>query len=89
MTKLSRAGRGDHAEQRRDGKDVINDIADETSERAEVAHEMQKIDYDSGGYIIPCFPPFIDGHTTRVKGIAPARVGRPLFNYDFKEMWLT
>ncbi|MGH9303091.1 MAG: ABC transporter substrate-binding protein [Acidimicrobiales bacterium] len=58
------------------------------SKRYEVAHELQKIDYDSGGYIIPYFPPLIDGHRTRVHGVAPARTGRPLFNYDFKILWV-
>ena len=61
----------------------------DTSKRYELAHELQRIDYDQGGYIIPFFPPLIDGHTSHVHGIAPAKVGRPLFNYDFKSMWLT
>lgn len=59
------------------------------AKRSEIAHEMQRIDYESGGYIIPYFPPLIDGHTTKVHGVAPAKVGRPLFNYDFKILWLS
>lgn len=59
------------------------------AKRTEIAHELQRIDYESGGYIIPYFPPLIDGHTTQVQGLAPAKVGRPLFNYDFKILWLT
>ncbi len=58
------------------------------TKRYAIAHELQRIDYDSGGYIIPFFPPLIDGHGKRVHGVAPARTGRPLFNYDFKILWL-
>ncbi len=61
----------------------------DSAKRTEIAHEMQTIDYDSGGYIIPFFPPLIDGHTTKVQGVHPARVGRPLFNYDFKNFWFS
>jgi peptide/nickel transport system substrate-binding protein len=60
----------------------------DNARRTAIAHEMQRIDHESGGYIIPYFPPLIDGHAARVHGIAPARVGRPLFNYDFKILWL-
>ncbi|MHB1884219.1 MAG: ABC transporter substrate-binding protein [Acidimicrobiales bacterium] len=61
----------------------------DSSKRSEIAHEMQRIDYDAGGYIIPYFPPLIDGHAKKVQGLAPAKVGRPLFNYDFKSLWLS
>ena len=37
--------------------------------RNEIAHEMQMIDYNEGGYIIPFFPAVIDGYAPNVNGI--------------------
>lgn len=55
--------------------------------RADIAHEMQLIDYDSGGYIIPYFPPVIDGYSTRVKGAVASKTGVSFNRFDFKNMW--
>jgi peptide/nickel transport system substrate-binding protein len=57
--------------------------------RTEMAHEMQQIEYDEGGYIIPFFPPVIDGYGTNVGGIVPSRIGLSLNAYDFKGVWLS
>lgn len=57
------------------------------SRRTDIVHEMQRIDYDSGGYIIPYFPPVIDGHSRSVEGLKPSRVGVSLGNYDFASVW--
>lgn len=57
------------------------------SKRADIAHEMQLIDYDSGGYIIPYFPPVIDGYATRVKGTVRSKTGISFNDFDFKNMW--
>jgi peptide/nickel transport system substrate-binding protein len=56
--------------------------------RTEMAHEMQQIEYDEGGYIIPFFPPVIDGYGTNVGGIVPSKIGLSLNAYDFKGVWL-
>lgn len=48
---------------------------------------MQLIDYDSGGYIIPYFPPVIDGYSTRVKGAVASKTGVSFNRFDFKNMW--
>ncbi len=56
--------------------------------RTAIAHEMQAIDHSIGGYIIPYFPPTIDGYAKRVQGVAPTRVGLSLGAYNFKAMWL-
>jgi peptide/nickel transport system substrate-binding protein len=50
---------------------------------------MQMIDWTEGGYIIPYFPPVIDGHLARVEGIVPNKTGLSLNKYGFKSMWLT
>jgi peptide/nickel transport system substrate-binding protein len=56
--------------------------------RTAIAHEMQAIDHSIGGYIIPYFPPTIDGYRKNVKGVAPTKVGLSLGAYNFKAMWL-
>jgi peptide/nickel transport system substrate-binding protein len=57
--------------------------------RTELAHEMQQIEYDEGGYIIPFFPPVIDGYSPNVGGLVPSKSGLSLGAYDFKNVWLS
>jgi peptide/nickel transport system substrate-binding protein len=57
--------------------------------RTQIIHEMQQIDYDEGGYIIPYFPPIIDAYAKNVQGFHPSKVGVPLGDYDLKHLWLT
>jgi peptide/nickel transport system substrate-binding protein len=57
--------------------------------RTAIAHDMQEIDHSIGGYIIPYFPPTIDGYAKNVSGVAPTKAGLSLGAYDFKAMWLT
>jgi peptide/nickel transport system substrate-binding protein len=59
------------------------------AKRIEIAHEMQMIDYTEGGYIIPFFPPVIDGFAPNVGGVVTSKVGISFNQYDFKSMWLT
>lgn len=56
--------------------------------RADIVHEMQQIDYDEGGYIIPYFPPVIDGYAASVHGLVPSKVGVSLGNFDFSRVWI-
>ena len=59
----------------------------DSHKRAEIAHEMQMIDYTSGGYIIPNFAPVIDGYANDIHGVVPSRYGIPLGNYTLYKMW--
>lgn len=59
------------------------------AKRAEISHEMQMIDYERGGYIIPYFAPVIDAHGKHVQGIVPSRTGLSLANFNFAPVWLT
>jgi peptide/nickel transport system substrate-binding protein len=61
----------------------------DTAKRQELAHEMQLIDYTDGGYIIPFFPPVIDGYGSNVNGLIPSKGGLSLNAYDFKQLWLS
>jgi peptide/nickel transport system substrate-binding protein len=61
---------------------------DETKRR-ELSFEMQRIDYNEGGLIIPFFPPVIDGYGANVHGLVPSKGGLSLNAYDFKRLWLS
>jgi len=61
----------------------------DTAKRQELAHAMQLIDYTEGGYIIPFFPPVIDGYGANVNGLIPSKGGLSLNGYDFKQLWLS
>jgi peptide/nickel transport system substrate-binding protein len=49
-----------------------------------IEHEMQLIDFNEGGYIIPAFIDTLDAYSTKITGYAPARVGQPLSDFDFE-----
>jgi len=59
------------------------------TKRTEIAREMQAIEHDEGGYIIPYFPPVIDGYGPNVNGLVESKSGAALNNYRFREMWLS
>jgi len=61
----------------------------DNSKRQELAHAMQLIDYTDGGYIIPFFPPVIDGYGANVNGLVPSKGGLSLNAYNFKQLWLS
>ena len=59
----------------------------DASKRAELADEMQMIDYTQGGWIIPYFPPVIDGFGKDIQGVVPSLYGESLGNFGFYKMW--
>jgi peptide/nickel transport system substrate-binding protein len=52
--------------------------------RKQIEHEMQQIDFNEGGYIIPAFIDALDAYSTKITGYAAARVGQPLSDFDFE-----
>lgn len=58
------------------------------AKRVPLVHEMQLIDYSQGGYIIPFFPPVIDGVAANVHGVSPTKTGAPLNNYNWRTVWI-
>src|SRR4051812_40011327 len=61
----------------------------DSSKRIEIEHEMQKLEYDLGGYIIPYFNSLIDGHSTKVAGLTPSKGTLNLagFGHGFRPIW--
>jgi peptide/nickel transport system substrate-binding protein len=63
----------------------------DAAKRKELTHQIQQIDYDQGGYIIPWFTPTLDGYSSRVHGIVvePHSTGLPLNAFRaLKKTWL-
>jgi peptide/nickel transport system substrate-binding protein len=56
-----------------------------TSVRKEIEYEMQKIDFDQGGYIIPCFVDSLDAYSSNLTGFQTGKVGEPLGNFNFED----
>ncbi len=61
----------------------------DVNKRAEICHEMQTIEYKSGGNIIPYWAPVIDGFVSRVQGLTPTISGQALHDYDLSQVWLS
>ena len=63
--------------------DQANATAD-PAVRKEIEHEMQMIDFNEGGYIIPAFIDALDAYSTKITGYSAAKVGQPLSDFDFE-----
>jgi peptide/nickel transport system substrate-binding protein len=63
--------------------------ATDSSKRIDIEHQMQKLEYDMGGYIIPFFGSLIDGHSPKVKGFAPSKgtLNLTSFGHGYRTIW--
>lgn len=63
--------------------------ATDQAKRTEIEREMQKIEYDIGGYIIPFFGNLIDAHSTKVKGLVESKGTLNLTSYGhgYRTIW--
>ena len=52
--------------------------------RRNIEHEMQMIDFNEGGYILPAFIDALDAYSTKITGYSAAKVGQPLSDFDFE-----
>jgi peptide/nickel transport system substrate-binding protein len=61
----------------------------DTNKRIDIQHQMQKYEYDIGGYIIPYFNALIDGYASNVKGLSPSKGTLNLagFGHGFRTIW--
>jgi peptide/nickel transport system substrate-binding protein len=60
--------------------------------RYEIEHEMQLIDYNEGGLIVPYFQPIIDATAANVHGVVPSKTGGSFNSQhgasDYKYFWI-
>jgi len=63
--------------------------ATDDNKRIEIEHQMQKLEYDLGGYIIPFFGSLIDGHSPKVKGFVPSKgtLNLTSFGHGYRTIW--
>ncbi len=63
--------------------------ATDAGKRIEIEHEMQKLEYDIGGYIIPFFGDLIDGYSGQVKGLRSSKgtLNLDYFGHGFRTIW--
>jgi peptide/nickel transport system substrate-binding protein len=72
---------------------TLNNLYKQTNEtlnpsvRKELVYEMQKYDFDQGGYIIPAFIDALDAYSTKITGYSPSAVGLPLSTFDFQNWY--
>jgi peptide/nickel transport system substrate-binding protein len=57
--------------------------------RRQLIHQAEKIEYDSGGYIIWGFSNQVDAYRATVNGFSPDKTGIPLSYYGFRKTWLS
>jgi peptide/nickel transport system substrate-binding protein len=57
--------------------------------RKELTHEMQKLEYNQGGYIIPFFNNLVDAYSPKVAGFKPSKATLNLdtFGHGFRTIW--
>jgi peptide/nickel transport system substrate-binding protein len=56
------------------------------AKRCQIIHEMQKIQYETGGYIIPYYPDNIDAYSTKITGLVPYKTGVSLGGWQLKDI---
>jgi peptide/nickel transport system substrate-binding protein len=63
--------------------------ASDQGKRVELIHEMQKMEYDMGGYIIAFFNNLVDGYSSKVQGFQVTKATQNLdsFGHGFRTIW--
>ena len=63
----------------------------DAAKRIQVEHEMQELEYNIGGYIIPFFGDLIDGYAANVKGLKPSKgtLNLDSFGHGFRSIWFS
>jgi peptide/nickel transport system substrate-binding protein len=61
----------------------------DAAQRAEICHEMELIDFDQGGLIIPSYNKQVDIVASNVQGIEPSGTGIPVGNASWESIWLS
>jgi peptide/nickel transport system substrate-binding protein len=58
-------------------------------QRKEIALELQTIQYNQGGYILPVFVPNLSANATHVHGLISSKTGQPFGGSAFNQVWLS
>lgn len=58
----------------------------DTTKRTEILHQVEQLEYNTGGYIIPYFTNQVDAYSAKLTGFIPPKSGFPLGNYWFKNV---
>ena len=63
----------------------------DSTKRCDIIHEMQKAEYDVGGYIIPFFNNLVDAHSAKVEGfkVSKATLNLDTFGHGYRTIWFT
>ena len=61
------------------------------TKRIALKHQMQKLEYDQGGYIIPFFNDLVDAYSTKVSGFAVSKgtLNLDSFGHGFRTIWFS
>ena len=65
-----------------------NRTLDKTKLR-DIIYEMQLIDFNEGGLIIPVYNNVLDAYSDRIEGFIPYTTGEPLGAWGFDRVWFT
>lgn len=57
--------------------------------RKDLIHEMQRLEYDYGGYVIAYFADLIDGYSNKLHGLQPSRgtLNLDQYGHGFRTIW--
>jgi peptide/nickel transport system substrate-binding protein len=63
--------------------------ATDDAKRIQIEQQMQKLEYDEGGYIIPFFGSLLDGYSSKVHGLTPSKgtLNLATFGHGFRTIW--
>ena len=60
------------------------------TKRKQILHDMQKMEYDNGGYLIWGFSTLLDGYSTKIQGVKQGDKGVLPFNafgHGYRTIW--
>jgi peptide/nickel transport system substrate-binding protein len=61
----------------------------DANKRCQIVHQMQQLEYDQGGYIIPFFNNLVDAYSTKVSGFVPSKgtLNLTSFGHGYRTIW--
>ncbi len=63
----------------------------DSAKRCAIKHQMQQLEYDQGGYIIPFFNNLVDAYSTKVSGFQKSKgtLNLDSFGHGFRSVWFS